>query len=354
MRKQEQLSIISLEHKGAEEVLRITREELTPVALELANDFAEMNRPTKEDTVLSIYFGKITSGVQSSLEKVYGLLGADTAMASGVSLKERFETQISEKQKEHDTALNEKRVLKSERKKYGDSIQGVFKKWNLVRFLILILLFGEMSINWKIFTLLTGNVYLAIGSAATLSLALLGIVMTQDKVLEMTTKFWIKVSTVLLFTVLVLILLQTLAEMRMSFLSTTNSRISDGMNPFNFVLINAVFYISGMGLSMMYRPTKIEIQKYKKQQTLDKQIEEKKKLAEALKEEFSMELPKEKERLLSERYSIIKLCENYQSRFESLHQELFDAFVSTNILKRTDGITPVVFTQKPRLQTPLK
>ncbi len=315
-----------------------------------AIDQARQFRPLVDDP-MELFIPKIRGWFESLLEKTLKIIGGFEVLNQKPEyLKKLYEKEVNQLNEKKEELLEDVRLLQKDLDGLID-ISGVINQWKYKWRIVLILLtFGECSINYKALLSVTPNQIVAIISAIGLSIFLFITAHSFKDIQSYFPSKNMKIIVGILNVLMVLFLLFGLNELRLSYKENDGMIVSD-TSKYSLIVLNFALWLSGAIIALLYKPLKSQIEKYEKFQKVKKelhvfttQVKEIDKRLEAI--------PSELEQKQVELYSLQCMAKHYENIVCAEYYSCVADFKEHNLFSRKDKVTPKAFLEKaPKLRT---
>jgi len=341
--------IHTIHNEKADNLFATRIPEIQEEIITFARDLATQGRPKKADSPL-LFMPKIKALFETFLEQVLRLIGAFSVLTENATLIEKhfkdeeMRLQVDKKALEEDLRLVEKEAQGQEDQSH------ILKRWKFKwRPLLIALTVGEVAINFKILLLVTPNVLTAAIASLSLCAALFVIAHSFKDILayfESKATKWAVGSSIILA---VLLLLYGLNKLRLAFMAGADPTATENLSEsgYEFVVINAVLFASGVIIAMLYKPLKTTIAEQAKFTESNTKIVKLKGDIKALKDRIDA-IPDEINKRLADLHGLQCMGKHYENEAVSEYHKAHSLFVTENLYRRKDGVTaPDAFLKAP-------
>ncbi len=313
-----------------------------------AIDLALKELPKLEDPLRS-FLPMVRSQFQALLENVHQLLGAKRTTTDKQTIEANYlkeETNLINKEQ----ALGEDlRVLNKQEKGFNNNLKHLIKNWRVALLFLVLLSFSETLINYKIFLPISSNNATALVGATGIAIAFFIICHVFKDILNFFESRLIKWLVGIGIVSLVTALLYSFAKMRLSYSNNIETISTEHISEWNFVILNLTLFLSGVALTLIYKPSKQIFAQYHKHKILGDQIKEKSKEYKDTEVRLSY-LLQEKNTRLGELDGILLMAHHYEKIISAEYQKAFAFWCNENVITRKDKVQPNAFLEEP---TPL-
>ena len=310
-----------------------------------AIDLSAKNLPCKDDK-LSLYISKIRAPFQNLLEKVHKKISAIGIASEIESITENYEQEEQTLKDDLEKTTQELRLRKKEVKELKGNLGHEIKHWNIALWCLFALTFSEILINFKIFLPISSNNLTAFIGALGIGISLFIICHVYKDILALFSTRSTKIIAGISIVALVTALLYSFARMRLSMIADVGETSTEHISEWNFVLLNLVLFLSGIALTVIYKPSKQVISDHQKHKKIADQIKK-------LQQEYTAadtrlaSLTKEKNAKLDELKGIVLMSHHYERIVISEYLRVFALWCSEAIIARKDDETPKCFSETP-------
>lgn len=308
-------------------------------------DLSAKNLPRKDDK-LSLYIPKIRSPFQNLLEKVHKKIGAIGISSEMESIKENYEKEEQTLKDDLEKTNQELRLQKKESKELKGNLGHEIKHWNIALWCLFALTFSEILINFKIFLPISSNNLTAFIGALGIGISLFIICHVFKDILNLFSTRPAKIAAGISIVALVTTLLYSFAKMRISMISDIGETSIEHISEYNFVLLNLILFLSGIALTVIYKPSKQVVSDYRKHKKIAGKI---KKLQQecTTTEKRLASLTKEKNEKFDQLKGIVLMAHHYERIVSSEYMRVFALWCSEAIIARKNDETPKCFSETP-------
>ena len=344
-----QLTIQNNKHPEVENLLHNKEIEINSFSKQEGADMASSGKPTKDDTNLGIFTNGITTAWQTVMQKIQQMLGAENARSKGKRIKTVMQNEKDDLLGKVPSLQESIRIQNIELWQFDDSLQSVFTNWYYAKILLVIVILGEVAINFQAFNLLTGGLIMSLIATIAIGIGLFIFSIAQHKVFVLIQHKVLKWTLTILIALIVLSALYALATMRINYLQIVDKKVSEQMSPFLYVSVSFFFYIVGIVITAMYLPSREESKAYERYNTaLNALIDTQDELEKT--EKRIEEIPIELNKKLSELYAILVMTHNYENQVEALHQASLAIYIKSNLSYRHGATPPIFLNEMPTIK----
>ncbi|MCF6319234.1 MAG: hypothetical protein L3J83_08160 [Proteobacteria bacterium] len=309
-------------------------------------DLAIKELPKLNDS-LQMFLPMIHSLFQSLLEDTHKLLGAKRTQSDKQTIEENYAKEEIMLTTKTDDLEEDLRVLKKQEKEFDNNLGHHIRNWRVALFFLVLLSFSETMLNYKIFLPISSNNATALIGAASIAIAFFIICHVFKDILNFfetrAMKWLIGIGIISLVTGL----LYSFAKMRLSFATDSETMSTEHVSEWNFVILNLTLFLSGIALTMIYKPSKTIVAAYNKHKILGDQIK-------VVSKEYKMNeqrltvLLEEKNARLGELDGILLMAHHYEKSISAEYLKCFAMWCSENLIARKDKVQPIAFTEDPK------
>lgn len=310
-----------------------------------ATDMARQSRPLVGDPQ-ELFIPKIKGWFEVLLQKVLQIIGAFAVMNQTPEIIEAlYEKEMEKLQEKKDALLEDARLLKKELEGLTD-ISGVISRWDYKwRPVLILLTFGEVAVNYKALLTVTPNQLVAVIASIGLSIFLFITAHSFKDILNFFPSRPAKIAVGTLNVLLVVFLLISLNEIRLSYMENDGAYIPD-TSKYSFVVLNCALWVSGVIIAVLYKPLKVQVTKHLAYQGLKKEHQGIK--SELFRIEDRMEaIPNEKAQKLLDLRNLRSMAKHYENIVSADYESAVADFKEHNLFSRKDKVTPKAFLEKP-------
>ncbi len=310
-----------------------------------ATDQARQQRPLLADP-MELFIPKIQGWFVPLLEQVMKIIGAFAILTQTPEyFTELYDKESKKLQFKKEEILEDIRLLSKDLEGLVD-ISGVINQWRFKWRIVLILLtFGEVAVNYKALLSVTPNQIVAIFSALGLSIFLFITAHSFKDIVNYFPSRPTRIFVGVLNVLLVLFLLVSLNEIRLSYLENDGAVISD-VSKHSFTVLNGALWCAGSIIALLYKPLKSQIEKHEKFQKIKKELQAVKSEVGKINQRLE-QIPKELEEKQEELHGLKCMAKHYENIICASYYSTVADFKEHNLFSRKDKITPKSFLEKP-------
>lgn len=313
-----------------------------------SQDLAVKELPKLKDP-LKMYLPMIVAPFQAILENIHQLIGAKRAVADKEVIEEQYAKEEQLLTDKCNDLSEDLRVAKKKEREYNSNLGHEIRNWHIALFFLVLLSFTEILLNYKIFLLISSTSIGALISSLGLAISFFIIAHIFPTILRYFEKRWVKWCVGLGIITFVSGLLYNFSKLRLSYTQTMNDGATDNVSEFNFLIINLTLFLSGVALTLIYKPTKKTFSDYYKHKRIGNQIKHlNREYKEA--EKRLMTLEQEKGEKLSKLDGVLLMAHHYEQVISAAYLKAFALWCNENLITRKDKVQPQAFLETP---TPL-
>jgi len=311
-----------------------------------AVDLAVKGLPKHNDS-LAMYLPIIRAHFQSLLEETHKLLGAKRTKTDQRIIEQnnsKEENLLTEK----NAALEEDlRVLKKQEKGFNDNLGHHIRNWRIALFFLGLLSFSETLLNYKIFLPISSNNLTALFGAMGIAIAFFIISHVFKDILNFFSTKMMKWLVGIGIVSLVTGLLYSFAKMRLSYAVNAETLSTEHVSEWNFVILNLTLFLSGVALTLIYKPSKQILADYHKHKIIGDQIKTLSKEHKEAEHRLAV-LLQEKNAQLCELDGILLMAHHYEKIVSADYIKAFALWCNENLITRKDKVQPKAFSETPK------
>ena len=310
-----------------------------------AVDLAIKELPKREDP-LKLYLPIIRALFQSLLEHVHQLLGAKRTMTDKQAIEENYAKEETLLITKTNALYEDIRVLKKLEKALNDNLKHIIKNWTIALFFLVLLSFSETLLNYKIFLPISSNNVTALVGATGISISFFIICHVFPNILNVFETKVMKWLVGLGIVSMVTALLYSFAKMRLSFASHIDTLSTENLSEWNFVILNLILFLSGVALTLIYKPNKQIFENYHKHKIISDQIKTLSKDYQEAEKRLTV-LLQEKNNELGTLDGILLMAHHYEKTISAEYMKVFAIWSKENMIARKDKVQPNAFLEIP-------
>ena len=322
--------------------------EIKKEVMTYAYDLAGQSRPREHDAQV-LFLPKIQGLFDALLQHVLRIIGAFSVLnQTGETLKEIYKREVAALKAKKEALLEDVRVLQKDLSSLKDISHRIRKwvyKWRLV---LIALSIGEVAVNYRILLIVTPNQLTAIVASLGLCTVLFVIAHSlKDILVSFSSRAvqWGIGSGVVLG---VLALLWNLNTIRISYMQNDAEEISD-ISEWSFVIINFSMWIAGAIIALLYKPLKSEVAAHHRYQKVKQELKPIQKEIKEINDRLAI-IPGELDQKILDIEHLNYMAKHYEMTLCREYESSVAEFVSENLFRRKDKVSPKAFLEKP---TPL-
>ena len=311
-----------------------------------ATDLAVKELPSAND-LLALYILAIHSAFQSLLEDMHKLLGAKRTQSDSQTIAENYDKEEALLTSKCNALKEDRRVLLKQAKELLNNLAHIIRNWRIALLFLILLSFSETLINYKIFLPISSNNLTALIGATGIAISFFIISHVFKDILSFFETKFFKWTVGLGIVSLVTGLLFSFAKMRLSYASDIETISAEHISEWNFVIINLTLFLSGIALTLIYKPSKQIFADYHKHKIINDQIKTKQKEF-AIAEKRLTVLLREKNTRLGELDGILLMAHHYEKCLSADYLKCFALWKDENLIARKDNVQPKAFLEIPK------
>lgn len=310
-----------------------------------AIDLSEQEIPKQHDS-LKGYGLFVQSKFQSLLEKVHKQLGAKRSLLKIQTATTNYEKEVKQIQDRNDAIEEDLRLLNKQQKNQNPNALSDIRNYHVALCLLVLLSMSEVVINYKIFLPISSNSLTALIGATGIAISLFIVCHVFKDILivcsSKTTK-WFVGSSIIVF---IIVLLFSFAELRLSYHAELDSVVTQHVSSWNLIAINLTLFLSGIALTMIYKPSKKVIAQYKDYKKVKKEMHLKEKQYQIHEKTLAVLTNKHNE-FLDQQEGIFYMAHHYEQVICGEYLQAFSVWSNENLIARKDKIRPKAFSETP-------
>ena len=315
-----------------------------------AQDLANQSRPNQNDPQI-LFMPKIKGLFDALLQEVLRIIGAFSVLhQTGAHLIEIYKREVTALKQKKAELLEDIRLIRKDILGLTD-ISHIIRKWVYKwRPVLIALSVGEVAVNYKILLIITPNQATSLVASLGLCTVLFVIAHSfKDLLAYANSKLlkWVVGTSIVLG---VLSLLWNLNTIRVSYMRNQDGELTS-ISEFSFVIINFSMWCAGAIIAYLYKPLKSEISsnaKYKKVKQELKTVEAELKTV----NNRLAEIPSELDEKIENIKHMNNMAKHYESSLTHEYRSSVAMFVSENLFRRKDKVSPKAFLlEPPKLET---
>lgn len=310
-----------------------------------ASDMASQSRPFIDDPQ-QLYLPKITGWFEGLLQKVLQVIGAFAVLNQTPEIIEAlFEEEIEKLGLKKDELLEDIRLLKKKMQGLVD-ISGIINRWRYKwRPVLIVLTFGEVAVNYRALLTVTPNQGVAILSSLGLSIFLFITAHSFKDILYFFSSRGVQIFVGFLNVALVILLLYSLNEIRLSYMENDGAVISN-TSKYSFIILNFALWLSGAIIALLYKPLKSQVLRHNEFAKVKKELQGVEKEVREINARLDA-IPEERAQKLLDLRNLKSMAKHYENVISASYVSAVADFKQHNLFARKDRVTPKSFLKEP-------